>query len=88
MQEGAQGYTFRLWESIVLNKKLLTNNLSLADSHFYDDKFVKIYDGNDSDQLSLSQWILDEYKSKNRFIKEISPENFLRFIDNQLLTNM
>lgn len=40
MQDGAVGYTPRLWESIVYDKHLLTNNKSLLNSSLYNNSFM------------------------------------------------
>lgn len=78
MQEGAQGYTFRLWEAIVMNKKLLSNNSSLKDSHFYNENYIKVYH---SENNNLSSWILDTAICHNSFVEKISPKELLIFID-------
>lgn len=86
MQEGAQGYTFRLWESIVMNKKLLSNNKSLVDSPFNNENYIRIFNSCESNIAQISNWIQNNQNVKynNDIIKRISPQNLLLFIDNIL----
>ena len=79
MQEGADGFTPRVWESIIYDKHLLTNNLSLHHSEFFDPRFM--HDINDPDIARLvNNPIAYDQISKNR----LSPIHLLKFIDNLL----
>ena len=79
-QRGAVGPTLRTWEAICYNKYLITNNISIKESHFYDKKFVALIlsDGIDFGDIECDEQYINTYK---RFI---SPRNFLAFISEKL----
>ena len=80
MQEGADGYTPRVWESIVYKRHLLTNNTMLHKSEFYNAANMH----NISDD-NILDWI---YTSANYSAEEqerLSPIHLLEFIEDQLL---
>lgn len=82
MQDNADGYTLRLWESIIFKKHILTNNESLDDStlktldniHYIQDGIDKIFD-----------WINDPIEINDDIIKSISPISSLYSIDQTLI---
>lgn len=82
MQEGAVGYTFRLWESIVMNKKLLTNNKTVITSHFYNTDYIALLQ--DPGYCDI-EWIKKPLQNKNHYVDQISPKELLKFIDRILL---
>lgn len=80
MQEGADGYTPRVWESIVYKRHLLTNNTMLHNSEFYN--AANMHNMSDDNILD---WI---YTSANYSAEEqerLSPIHLLEFIEDQLL---
>ncbi len=89
MQEGAQGYTFRLWEAIVMNKKLLSDNHALLDSPYYDANCIKFYNSYNRDVRRIINWILDKkhFYSYDNLVNKISPKEFLIFLDNIISTD-
>lgn len=83
LQPEALGATFRLWEAIVLNKKLLTNNHSIASEPCYDSKYISTFnDDNDID------WGFVRDKSEayavNPFRSKIMPDTLIQFIEQEL----
>lgn len=42
-QGGAVGYTSRFLEAVIYNKKLLTDNLTIADTKFYNPKYIQCF---------------------------------------------
>ena len=84
MQDGATGYTFRLWEAIVMNKKLLSNNNSLMCSHFYNESFIRIINKDIDNINNILNWIMKPLENNQSLVEKISPENLLYFLDNIL----
>ena len=42
-QAGAVGYTSRFLEAVMYNRKLITNNITIAESKFFDEKGINIF---------------------------------------------
>lgn len=79
MQEGADGFTPRVWESIIYDRHLLTNNESLSHSEYYNPDFM--HDINDSNIVhALKREVAYDTTQKNK----LSPIHLLTFIDNLL----
>lgn len=80
MQNGAVGYTIRTWESVQFDKCLITDNLSLLKSDFYNDQYISfIKDG------FVDVNYVKKYKKYNNPLKtKIRPEGFLNFIEKRL----
>ena len=80
MQARAQGYTYRLWESITFDKKLLTNNDSLEkDNLFYSKDYISIIkDEINNDNINF---ILNEESYINPHKNQLSPVIMLDFVD-------
>lgn len=83
LQPDALGATFRLWETIVLNKKLLTNNHSIASDVNYDSRYISTF--NDENDIDWN-FVRDESKpfETNPFASKIHPDNLLQFIEGAL----
>ena len=74
-QEGQCGATFRYYEAIIYNKKLLTNNKSIQCLKFYDPRHIRFFDSvNDIDW----EWIKRREPIHYEYNNEFSP---LRIID-------
>lgn len=79
MQEGADGYTPRVWESIVYNRHLLTNNKVLHTSEFFNSSNMhKIEEDN------ILEWIGRDVNYTQQEQNLLSPVHLLEFIDKQL----
>lgn len=78
MQEGAIGYTPRLWESLMYSKHLLTNNTSITDSPYYD-KYVHTIDS-----LADLHWINVPVVRDDSVKEGLSPVHIIKFIDSIL----
>ena len=80
MQNNADGYTPRLWESIMYDRHLLTNNNSLSESRFFVSS--AIHSLNEIDRIQ--DWI-DNPLSIDKTLKDsLSPVHLLHFIDKKL----
>lgn len=84
IQPGAVGYTYRLWESISYNKYLLSNNISLLNSEFYDSNFMSIFNTIDDIDTAFLKKIDEPCRISNLQSKKISPRNLVQFIEHQL----
>lgn len=80
VQGKAKGSTIRTWEAIMYDKKLLTNNLSIVEDFYYDNNYISLLDGNKTDVefIKHSNSYINPYKN------QISPNNLLEFITQQL----
>ena len=82
MQQGADGFTPRLWESIVYGKHLLTNNSRVRSSEFcYPDGNHAI---NSVDDGTISQLITQQVFYPASLCDSLSPVHLLSFIDQKL----
>lgn len=79
MQEGADGFTPRVWESIIYSKHLLTNNETLRLSEYYDEKFM--HDINSSNIRGLINTPVS-YSTQQK--ARLSPVHLLEYIDKLL----
>ena len=83
-QQGANGYTIRIWEALVYGKKLITNNKNITNEAFYDNKqFCYIEHPSDLDV----SFITKDCHIEPRFIEELSPKRMIAFIDAELKKN-
>lgn len=80
MQDGATGFTPRLWEAIVYDRHLITNNLpAVAASPYYDAATMHAIDAHDLPAL-LRKPATHPAETK----ESLSPRHLLRFIEDNL----
>ena len=85
LQKSAASPTFRLWETICFNKKLLTNNLSIKESPFYDSRYVSTFSSmEDIDWEFIKNIAEPAFPDKNPFCEQIKPASLIRFIETSL----
>lgn len=79
-QKGAVGPTLRTWEAICYDKFLITNNICIKESDFYDKRFVAFIDDErlDIDVINLCEPYVNTKKSL------INPRNFIDFLSEKL----
>ena len=83
IQEGSKGFTLRIFESIVYNKRLITNNTNLRESYLYDSANMRVIE--DSDSIDTEFIRNRETVSYDDRLKErLSLEHFLQFIEEKL----
>jgi len=82
MQEGADGFTPRLWESILYDKHLLSNNMVLRDSHYYELRYIHFLEECFVDHDY--SWITSTAKYSDEIKESLSPINLLKFVDSHL----
>lgn len=83
MQDGAIGFTPRLWESIVYDKHLLSNNPHIQESDFFQKEYV--HDISEVSSASTSNWLKAEVHWEQSIKDRLSPFVLLKFIDDNLL---
>jgi len=79
-QYNSVGYTLRLWEAVLYDKKLLTDNAALESSGIYDRSYISII----RDGRPDLDFIRDNKSPVNPHKEEISPEGLLHFIEGEL----
>ena len=84
MQDGAVGYTPRLWESIVFDKHLLSNNISLLNTDYNNHKYVHLFD---RDIKMPQQWIDVPVEYEQCIKEQLSPKYLLSFLERILANN-
>lgn len=87
LQNDASGFTPRLWDSIIHEKYLITDNMSIAESKFYDSDGMFILNPqnmSDWDITSFLHSIRHQLKYTDDFKNQLSPVNFLQFIEQNL----
>lgn len=84
MQKGAVGYTLRLWEAILYDKKLLTNNVLIKDSSFYDNRYISVMQLNENGYIVDVDFIMDQSQFVNPYKSKVTPSNLMVFIEDCL----
>ena len=78
MQDGADGFTPRLWEAIVYDKHLLTNNRAVIESEYYDSMSIHYID---NELQNIGNIIAPVIHNKEKLKKSLSPINLIKFIE-------
>ncbi len=81
MQKGANGNTFRLWEAIMYDKHLLTNNTDVVESRYYSPDFVHIV----NESVPISGWIDKKVVIPASVKCMLSPTRMLEFIEQTIV---
>lgn len=85
LQKNAASPTFRLWEAISFNKKLLTNNISIKSSPFYDERYISTFSSlEDIDWEFIKNISKPPFPDKNPFGEQIKPASLIRFMESSL----
>ena len=82
MQKGATGYSLRTWEAIFYDKLLLTNNKTINQAPFYNNKYIAIYESSKDfdDRFHVNSKMKINYNYKEK----LNPKCFLDFIESNL----
>ena len=83
LQHEASSPTFRTWEAISLNRKLLTSNQNIKTSPFYDERYVSIF----HDEADIDWTFIEEnnpYPDGNPYQEQISPTRLIEFMEREL----
>lgn len=81
-QAGAVGYTSRFLEAVMYNKKLITNNVSIKQSKFYDEKFIHCF--SDISELRPEFVKQDGGKIDYGYNGEFSPAHLINQIEHEI----
>lgn len=81
MQQDADGFTPRLWESIMYDCHLLSNNNQIMQSSFYLPEGTHIFDSKNEIDMT---WIKQKIKYPTELKESLSPLHLLQFIDEHL----
>lgn len=76
IQGGSRGCTFRTWEAVVYNKKLVTNNQSVKEEVFYNPDYIQVIDSFDSLDLN---WLKKDVRVNYQFAEQLSPKACFEF---------
>lgn len=84
LQQQADSPTFRTWEAIALNRKLLTNNESIQHSRVYDKRYISLFH-----DITDIDWNFIKNESpfgnaQNPYQESIRPAALIKFIEEQL----
>ena len=76
IQGGSRGGTFRTWEAVVYNKKLITNNQSIKDEPYYNPDYIQVIDSLDSIDID---WLMRDIVVDFGFAEKMSPRACFEF---------
>ena len=81
VQKGADGFDVRVWEAVVYQKKLITNNRRILSASFYNPRYISVVDSVDEvDPL----WINEKIKIDYMMDDTLMPVKWLEFIVREL----
>lgn len=80
-QEGAVGNTCRYLEAVIYNKKLLTNNTSIKEDHFYNPRYISVWSSIDDIN---PDFVLDNISVDYHYKNEFSPLDLLDLLEKEL----
>lgn len=81
LQSGAVGITYRTLESIVCNKKLITNNLSLKKEDIYSDRFISFFNNVEDIDIGFISNSEDAFPNGNPFRQQVNPRMLIGDIE-------
>ena len=85
MQQGGHGYTLRMCEAIMLDKRLLTNNPVVTGAPYYSPERIRTFQT--ADQIDPAFITMGERDVDHGWKDELSPLKLLQFIENYFERN-
>lgn len=82
LQKGAVGFTSRFLEAVMYNKKLLTNNLTVKNTKFYNPQFIQCFSS--VDEIDPDFILNDTVKVDYNYNNEFSPTKLIKSIDTHI----
>lgn len=83
LQQNASSPTFRTWEAIAQNRKLITNNQNIKASPFYNKNYISVFQNeHDLDWTFIEN--SDTYTESNPYQEQISPIRLIEFMEEKL----
>lgn len=84
LQHKAASATFRTWETIMLNRKLLTNNAAITESEVYDSRYISVFSQEADIDWQFVQTDVSFPDGTNPFQQQIRPLSLVNFIEKHL----
>jgi len=84
LQTDAASSTFRMWEVIASNRKLLTNNLDITKQIYYDPRYISTYSNTDDIDWRFVVDKKDTFEKENPYLSKIRPDNLIKVIEEKL----
>ena len=78
------GMTLRYYEAVCYNKKLLTNNVNIVNMPYYDERYMKIYNGVEDIEKIDKTWFTSCENIDYGYQGEFEPKYFLEQIARDL----
>lgn len=76
IQGGSRGCTFRTWEAVAYNKRLITNNVSVKDEEFYNPQYIQVIDSFDTIDI---EWLQQDIEVDYGYADKLSPKACFEF---------
>jgi hypothetical protein len=80
-QSGQTGVTYRYYEAVVYNRKLLTNNRAIAELPYYDSRYIRFYDSVEDIDW---EWVKCREPVDFGYKGDFSPEKLLEMVERKL----
>ncbi len=84
LQQEASSPTFRTWEAIMLNKKLVTNNHSITGSEIYDNRYLSVFNTVEDMDWGFIKAENSFCHQQNPYQQRIMPSSLIHFIEDHL----
>ena len=81
VRPGQVGFTLRVFEAVVYNKKLLTNNANITEFPFYNTKYMRVFKKVDDIDW---EWVKSKEKVDYHYDGSFSPLKFIEEINNKI----
>lgn len=81
VRPGQIAHTLRIYEAIVYNRKILTNNKAIFDFKFYNPKYIQYFDNADNIDWD---WVKNDIDVDYKYNGEFSPVHFINDIYSKL----
>ena len=82
VREGFVGFTYRYYEAVVYNKKLLTNNADIRRMKYYDARYMQYFERIEDIDW---EWVKDSADVNYHYQDDFSPEkwkeNIIKIVD-------
>lgn len=76
IQGGSRGCTFRTWEAVVYNKRLVTNNQCVKEEAFYNSDYIQVIESFESLDLG---WLKKDVNVDYNYADKLSPKACFEF---------
>jgi len=84
MQENSTGHTMRIWEAIMYDKKMLTDNIQIKSTSFYNSSNILVIYNGENLEKHVGIFNNMSMKTDHNYKDKISPLKLLKFITKKL----